>query len=521
MNEHRKKFASRSLVFVLFGILLIIIILLWWWWPWGYNSSFKGVRPDQVSLRQHDGKIQWQFMNGAWQDIASVEDLRGAKGEQGARGEAGASGERGADGANGRDGADGARGRDGARGAAGKNGANGANGANGKDGVNGANGKDGASAAKGEKGEPGAKGDKGEPGAKGDKGEPGKDGKDGKNGEKGDKGDAGPKGDTGAKGEQGVPGTPGAQGERGVPGPKGDQGDTGPQGQPGQPGQPGPQGPQGQTGPAGADGRTIELQKGTLYIQWRYTGETAWQNLIAYTDLKGEKGDAGQPGPQGQQGIQGQQGATGPKGQDGTNATINVTNSTQPCSPNMTVTGNGTSQLGLTFAGSTVPAGGTVGQILSKKSAANCDMEWKSLPQMTIFTATLGNGNGGVTAATIAKDTFAPVPLKTVVTNNGGGSWDAGSKSYIAPSDGVYLIQSRIRLNDTSSARGVYQAVNDTARDTPEGVWSHNQHGYRFTMPYTRLMRVTAGTPLKLVIYSAGQDANITDASLSIVKISD
>ena len=514
MNEHRKKFASRSLVFGLFGILLIIMILLWWWWPWGYsyNNGFKGVRPDQVSLRQHDGKIQWQFMNGAWHDIASVEDLRGAKGEQGARGEAGASGERGADGANGRDGVDGARGRDGARGAAGKNGTNGANGANGKDGANGANGKDGASAAKGEKGE------KGEPGAKGDKGEPGKDGKDGKNGEKGDKGDAGPKGDTGAKGEQGAPGTPGAQGEKGVPGPKGDQGDTGPQGQPGQPG---PQGPQGQTGPAGADGRTIELQKGTLYIQWRYTGETAWQNLIAYTDLKGEKGDAGQPGPQGAQGIQGQQGAAGAKGQDGTNATINVTNSTQPCSPNMTVTGNGTSQLGLTFAGSTVPAGGTVGQILSKKSAANCDMEWKSLPQMTIFTATLGNGNGGVTAATIAKDTFAPVPLKTVVTNNGGGSWDAGSKSYIAPSDGVYLIQSRIRLNDTSSPRGVYQAVNDTARDTPEGVWSNNQQGYRFTMPYTRLMRVTAGTPLKLVVYSAGQDANITDASLSIVKISD
>ena len=484
MNEHRKKFASRSLVFVLFGILLIIIILLWWWWPWSYsyNSSFKGVRPDQVSLRQHDGKIQWQFMNGAWHDIASVEDLRGAKGEQGARGEAGASGARGADGTNGRDGADGARGRDGKNGAAGRNGTNGVNGVNGKDGANGANGKDGASAAKGEKGE------KGEPGAKGDKGEPGKDGK---------------------------------HGEKGEPGPKGDQGDTGPQGQPGQPGQPGPQGPQGQTGPAGADGRTIELQKGTLYIQWRYTGETAWQNLIAYTDLKGEKGDAGQPGPQGQQGIQGQQGATGAKGQDGTNATINVTNSTQPCSPNMTVTGNGTSQLGLTFAGSTVPAGGTVGQILSKKSAANCDMEWKSLPQMTIFTATLGNGNGGVTAATIAKDTFAPVPLKTVVTNNGGGSWDAGSKSYIAPSDGVYLIQSRIRLNDTSSPRGVYQAVNDTARDTPEGVWSNNQQGYRFTMPYTRLMRVTAGTPLKLVVYSAGQDANITDASLSIVKISD
>lgn len=514
MNEHRKKFASRSLVFVLFGILLIIIILLWWWWPWGYsyNSSFKGVRPDQVSLRQHDGKIQWQFMDGAWHDIASVEDLRGAKGEQGARGEAGASGARGADGANGRDGVDGARGRDGKNGAAGRNGTNGANGVNGKDGANGANGKDGASAAKGEKGE------KGEPGPKGDKGEPGKDGKDGKNGEKGDKGDTGPKGDTGAKGEQGAPGTPGAQGEKGVPGPKGDQGDTGPQGQPGQPG---PQGPQGQTGPAGADGRTIELQKGTLYIQWRYTGETAWQNLIAYTDLKGEKGDAGQPGPQGAQGIQGQQGAAGPKGQDGTNATINVTNSTQPCSPNMTVTGNGTSQLGLTFAGNTVPAGGTVGQILSKKSAANCDMEWKSLPQMTIFTATLGNGNGGVTAATIAKDTFAPVPLKTVVTNNGGGSWDAGSKSYIAPSDGVYLIQSRIRLNDTSSPRGVYQAVNDTARDTPEGVWSNNQQGYRFTMPYTRLMRVTAGTPLKLVVYSAGQDANITDASLSIVKISD
>lgn len=40
----------------------------------------------------------------------------------------------------------------------------------------------------------------------------------------------------------------------------------------------------------GADGREIELLKGATHIQWRYVGETSWNNLVALADLKGANG---------------------------------------------------------------------------------------------------------------------------------------------------------------------------------------------------------------------------------------
>ena len=44
----------------------------------------------------------------------------------------------------------------------------------------------------------------------------------------------------------------------------------------------------------GKDGRSIEVQKGSLYIQWRYTGDSEWKNVIAYSDLlKGQNGQDG------------------------------------------------------------------------------------------------------------------------------------------------------------------------------------------------------------------------------------
>ena len=45
-------------------------------------------------------------------------------------------------------------------------------------------------------------------------------------------------------------------------------------------------------GNTGVDGREIELQKSTDYIQWRYVGDTNWNNLVALADLK-VKGDDG------------------------------------------------------------------------------------------------------------------------------------------------------------------------------------------------------------------------------------
>lgn len=41
------------------------------------------------------------------------------------------------------------------------------------------------------------------------------------------------------------------------------------------------------------------------YIQWKYTDDAAWNNLIALSDLKGEKGDKGDTGAPGQDGRDG------------------------------------------------------------------------------------------------------------------------------------------------------------------------------------------------------------------------
>ena len=209
----RDKYASkRALRVTNVALIILLIIVLLFWWRGSSNFQFKGVNPGQISIRQQDGKIQYQFLDGEWQDITSVASLKGEKG------------------------ADGKDGQDGKNGIDGKNGVNGLNGSNGTNGVNGIDGKNGLNGAQGIQGQ---------------------------------------KGDRGEKGEQG------AQGNN------------------------------------GQDGREIEIRKDALYIQWRYRGDLNWNNLIAYSDLKGEKGDKGDTGPKGEKGEQGIQGAQGTKGEKG------------------------------------------------------------------------------------------------------------------------------------------------------------------------------------------------------------
>ena len=57
------------------------------------------------------------------------------------------------------------------------------------------------------------------------------------------------------------------------------------------------------------DGREIEIQKNSLYIQWRYAGDSEWKNVIAYSDLKGKDGRDGRDGLDGQNGRNGRDGA--------------------------------------------------------------------------------------------------------------------------------------------------------------------------------------------------------------------
>lgn len=180
----------------------------------------------------------------------------------------------------------------------------------------------------------------------------------------------------------------------------------------------------------GKDGRSVEVQKGSLYIQWRYTGDSEWKNVIAYSDLlkgqNGQDGKDGKDGKDGRNGINGQNGqngkdgkdgrngvngargatgATGATGSAGQNATISATNSTQPCSTGLTITGNGTSNLGLQFTGKNLPAGGKINQVLGKKTDNDCDVEWKDTYE--IRGTGMPEGNVKASVGTYYTDTAA------------------------------------------------------------------------------------------------------------------
>lgn len=101
------------------------------------------------------------------------------------------------------------------------------------------------------------------------------------------------------------------------------------------------------SGQNGANGKTPQIQVADGYIQWKYTTDTVWQNLIALSNLQGASADmrvsnsaiqwkrstdtewttligmdslmgpAGPQGPQGPTGSTGPQGPQGPKGATG------------------------------------------------------------------------------------------------------------------------------------------------------------------------------------------------------------
>src|SRR5690606_28412834 len=51
-------------------------------------------------------------------------------------------------------------------------------------------------------------------------------------------------------------------------------------------------GPQGDTG-SGVDGREIEIQNSGTNIEWRYVGESTWNNVVSIAEITGPKGDTG------------------------------------------------------------------------------------------------------------------------------------------------------------------------------------------------------------------------------------
>ena len=271
----------------------------------------------------------------------------------------------------------------------------------------------------------------------------------------------------------------------------------------------------------GKDGRSIEVQKGSLYIQWRYTGESEWKNIIAYSDLKGkdgrdgrdgkdglngqngkdgrdgingknglngqngrdgqkgDKGDTGAAGPAGATGAMGATGATGATGAAGRNATISVTNSTQPCSTGLTITGNGTSNLGLQFTGKNFPAGGKINQVLGKKTDDDCDVEWKDTYE--IRGTGMPEGNVKASVGTYYTDTAATNGAIRWIKTRGSDKtgWrvvygDTGWRSVpqiLSPSIKASVVKVR-RINNTVY---LYAALTG---------WAYNWNGGGAALPY-------------------------------------
>ena len=94
---------------------------------------------------------------------------------------------------------------------------------------------------------------------------------------------------------------------------------------------------------SGADGREVELQTNSTHIQWRYSGESEWRNLIELKRLEGPQGPIGETGATGATGATGPQGPIGETGQNAVNPNFTIgTVTALPSGSDATVTLTGT-----------------------------------------------------------------------------------------------------------------------------------------------------------------------------------
>ena len=181
----------------------------------------------------------------------------------------------------------------------------------------------------------------------------------------------------------------------------------------------------------GSDAREIELQKSGTTIQWRYTGDSEWTDLVTLAEITGPAGSPGPQGatgPQGEPGVQGEKGDPGAKGEQGPAG--------QKGDP-----------------GEGIPTGGTSGQILTKKSDADYDTEWTTM-----------SGDGGVNVDAELKEyyTTAKKNIRTAIENKGVSITDTDSLNSYAEKIG----QIPSAVNPTGSLPEQTRIVADTLQET-------------------------------------------------------
>ena len=70
---------------------------------------------------------------------------------------------------------------------------------------------------------------------------------------------------------------------------------------------------------AKTDAALPEVRNNGTAIQWKYSDETDWRDLVALTELRGAAGENGKDGANGENGTDGKNGINGTNGKDGIN----------------------------------------------------------------------------------------------------------------------------------------------------------------------------------------------------------
>lgn len=197
---------------------------------------------------------------------------------------------------------------------------------------------------------------------------------------------------------------------------------------------------------SGSDAREIELRKSPTALQWRYTGDSEWTDLVTLAEITGP---AGSPGPQGEQGVQGPKGDTGPKGEKGDTGPQGEKG--EKGDPGAKGEQGPAGQKG--DPGEGIPTGGTSGQVLTKKSDADYDTEWTTM-----------SSDGGVNVDAELKEyyTTAKKNIRTAIENKGVSITDTDSLNSYAEKIG----QIPSAVNPTGSLPEQTRIVADTLQET-------------------------------------------------------
>lgn len=130
--------------------------------------------------------------------------------------------------------------------------------------------------------------------------------------------------------------------------------------------------------------------------------------------------------------------------------------------------------------------------------------------------AAIVNGTGTTSMLTIPSSAWTKIVLttkRTDVPNN----YNTSDGLYTVPVTGMYSIQSRVRIQDNTSANVNFGLGVHT--DNVDGDWFQWEiipSGMRKSLLYVRKARFVAGNQLRLFAYADGAAVNLANANMTI-----